>query len=62
MGGGVAGLGPETSLSTDKVAGMSRNKVIREFKKLDVELQDFILQQIDFLVDFQNKKVIKREP
>ncbi|GHU97749.1 hypothetical protein FACS189483_04620 [Spirochaetia bacterium] len=34
-----------------------QDKVIREFKKLDVELQDFILQQIDFLVDFQNKKL-----
>ncbi|GHU39920.1 hypothetical protein FACS1894190_06090 [Spirochaetia bacterium] len=38
-----------------------QDKVVREFKKLDVELQDFILQQIDYLVDFQNKKVTHGE-
>ncbi|GHV96400.1 hypothetical protein AGMMS50293_27200 [Spirochaetia bacterium] len=37
-----------------------QEKVIREFKKLDVELQDFILQQIDFLIDFQHKKEVKK--
>ena len=40
----------------DKESNFRQDKVIREFKKLDVELQDFILQQIDYLVDFQNKK------
>jgi hypothetical protein len=28
----------------------------REFKKLDVLLQDYILKQIDWLLEFQNKK------
>ncbi|GHT93521.1 hypothetical protein FACS1894140_6620 [Spirochaetia bacterium] len=41
----------------DTESDFRQDKVIREFKKLDVELQDFILQQIDFLVDFQNKRL-----
>ena len=40
----------------DTDSDFRQDKVIREFKKLEVELQDFILQQIDFLVDFQNKR------
>ena len=44
----------------DTESDFRQDKVIREFKKLDVELQDFILQQIDYLVDFQNKRVTKK--
>ncbi|MHC6204663.1 helix-turn-helix domain-containing protein [Breznakiellaceae bacterium SP9] len=44
----------------DTESDFRQDKVIQEFKKLDVELQDFILQQIDFLVDFQNKKLSKK--
>ncbi|GHV67610.1 hypothetical protein AGMMS49928_05000 [Spirochaetia bacterium] len=45
-----------TGAMFDTESDFRQDKVIREFKKLDVELQDFILQQIDFLVDFQNKR------
>ena len=40
----------------DRETDFRQDKVVRNFRKLDVELQDFILQQIDYLIDFQDKK------
>jgi transcriptional regulator with XRE-family HTH domain len=38
---------------------MRLERVTQEFKKLDVGLQDYILKQIDWLLEFQKDKGIK---
>jgi hypothetical protein len=47
-----------TETMFEKQPNIRLEKLIKDFEKLDVLLQDFVLKQVDILLDFQDKKGI----